>query len=110
MIERKAENLLNSTDDLIMPLFEGNPAISKVVRNFVTTKKRELVPKIQEQCDLLVETSCMDPDISLIEAVTNAESTLNDYIAQLIGDKLSLPAGTVSISLQTLFGERLFKL
>lgn len=110
MVERKAENLINSIDDLVLPLFNGNPAIGRIAQTFISTKKRELVPKAQEYCDLLVETSCLDPDVTLEDAITNAETTLNDLISGLIGDKLGVPAGTVSISLQVLFGDGVLKL
>jgi len=110
MIERKAEAILNSVDDFILPLFEGNPAIGRIAQTFITAKKREFVPKVQEYCDLLVETSCLNSEISLEEAITNAEVTLNEFISGLIAEKLGVPLGTVSISLQVLFGDGVFKL
>lgn len=110
MIERKAENLINSIDGLVLPFFSGNPAISRLAQNFITVKKRELVPKVQEYCDLLVEAAFIDPNVTLQEAVVNAENMLNEFVSQLIGDKLGMPAGTVSISLQVLFGDGLLKL
>lgn len=110
MIERKAEVLINSVDGMILPLFNGNPAIGKMAQSFITAKKKDLLPKIQEYCDLLVETSCIDPEVTLNDAVINAENMLNEFITQIVGNKLGVPAGTVNISLQVLFGEDLFKL
>ena len=99
MIERKAENILNGIDDIVPTFFSGNPAIERIAHNFVSAKRKEYLPKVQEYCDLLVETSCADPDITLEAAIKNAEMTLNDFITELIGNKLGFPAGTVSISL-----------
>lgn len=110
MVERKAENLLNATDEIIAPLFQGNPAIGRMAMTFVNQKKKEFVPQVQEYCDLLVETSCLNPEATLEEAITNAEVTLNDFISGLIGEKMGIPPGTVTISLQVLFGDGLFKL
>lgn len=110
MIERKAGNLIDSVDDIILPLLKGNPAISRMAQTFISTKKREFIPKAQEYCDLLVESSCLDPTITLEEAIANAEATLNDFISGLIGEKLGVAPGTINISLRVLLGDGIFKL
>lgn len=110
MIERKAEQMLEMTDTLVEPLFVNSPAIGRMASTFIAVKKREFIPKLQAYCDLLVETSCMDPDISLDAAITNAEDTLNQFISEFVSQKLDLPLGVVSISLQTLFGDKVVKL
>jgi len=72
---------------------------------FVNGKKKEYLPQIQQQCDLLAETSCADPTLSLEESVQRAEEILNSYVGTLFESKFGVPSGAVAISLSTLFGK-----
>lgn len=110
MLERRAETLLNTFDELLLPLFDQSPALGKVAINFITIKKKEYLPKIQEYCDLLVETACLDPSISLKEAIDNAEDMLNEFMAEMIESKLHLPTGTIRISLGVLFADKMIRI
>jgi hypothetical protein len=110
MIERKAEHLLNSIDDIALPLFRNNPAMSRVAKTFLNAKKKEFVPKVQEYCDLLVETACLDSNATLQQGIVTAEELLNDFISNIISEKLGVAPGSVSVSLQVLLGNDIFKL
>lgn len=111
MLERRTEEILDNIDKLIAPFFCNSPAMGKIALTFVDAKKREYIPQIQDYIDLLVETACLNPDVSLTDSIFNAENILNDFLAGIIESKLQLPKGIINVSLSTLFeGEKLVKL
>lgn len=114
MVERKVQNLLDNSNtyaDALLTRFFGNaPAIKNMALNLFTAKKKELLPKINEYCDLIVEASCLDESGNLESYINNAETLLNEYLANFINKHTGFPGGTVIISLQSLFGADLLKL
>lgn len=118
LIERRVENI---SDNLLQqtPLVIGEicnavipnaPAIQKIAIETINKKKNQLMPKVQEYCDLLVDMATLDPDETLEDYIKNAENIINETLATMISKRTGLPEGIMKFSLDAFLSDTVIKL
>lgn len=107
MIERQASEYYTEARNMVLQLANQNPATKLIALNYLKANETKWLAKLQEKCDMLVEMAYIDPDITLDQAMKNAEDILNGMVGGFLEEKLNMPLDTINIGLQLLLGKQI---
>ena len=104
MLERDVGNIYVKLRDNVLSMTNKQPLMKKMAANYISANEKQWLAKLDEQIELIVEASFINPQTTLNEAIVTATDLINTAIGQFLESKLNIPMSTVQIGLQTLFG------
>lgn len=102
MLERDVGNLYDNIRGSLLDMIPNG--FKPVIHNYLRANEETWINKLQEYCDMLVETSFIDPNATIEEAMENASITINGAISDFLVDKLEIPENVLHIAVPLLFG------